>query len=274
MTTTSFLPPLAACRLRKSGFPAEKKPVTQLDQRSRCGTARRARIWRSLFRVSARTIGSSLIFLSGFFGPSAYAQAHIPGYPDDVTGALDPREVAKLPQYCIYTQRFRDRVPGGNDQQQIAHWQSVMGDAYLHMHHYCWGLMKTNRALTLARTEHARHFYLNDAIAEYDYVIKRVNADFVLLPEILARKGQNLVRLKKGPLGVTEFERAMELNPAYWPAFAYLSDYYKESGDMRKARDVLEVGLSRAPDAAGLRTRLAELDKLGTENQPRSRSSN
>jgi tetratricopeptide (TPR) repeat protein len=224
--------------------------------------------------MMTRVIAAALIALSGVIGSSAQAQARIPGYPDDVTGALDPREVARLPRYCIYTQRFRDRVPGGNDRQQIAHWQSVMGDAYLHMHHYCWGLMKTNRALTLARTRHARHFYLNDAISEFDYVIARVGADFVLLPEILTRKAQNLVHLNRGPLGVIEFERAIELNPGYWPPYAYLSDYYKESGDLRKAREVLELGLSRSPDAAGLKLRLTEMDKSGSVNQRRSRSSN
>lgn len=248
--------------------------MTKRDQKLLCGDERYPRNWNLFARIATGIIGGALVLLTGVIGPSAHAQTRIPGYPDDVTGALDPREVAKLPRYCIFTQRFRDRIPGGNDQQQIAHWQSVFGDAYVYLHHYCWGLMKTNRALTLARTEQARSFYLNDAIGEFDFVIARVNADFVLLPEILTRKGQNLVRLNRGPLAVTEFERAMQLNPDYWPAFAYLSDYYKESGDRRKARDVLDLGLSRSPDAAGLKTRLSELNKGGSATQPGSRSSN
>jgi hypothetical protein len=245
--------------------------MTQSDQNLRYGDARYPGSCHSLVRTTTKMICSALMLFTGMFGPLAYAQTLIPGYSDDVTGAFDPREVAKLPRFCTYTTLFRDRVPGGNDVQQIAHWQSVFGGAYAHLHHYCWGLMKTNRALTLARTEQARQFYLNDAITEFDYVIARVNADFVLLPEILSRKGQNLVRLKRGPLGVTEFERAMELNPGYWPPYAYLSDYYKESGDLRKARDVLELGLARSPDAPGLKTRLTELNRSDILKLPRNK---
>lgn len=41
-------------------------------------------------------------------------QASIPGYPTSIY-AFDPRELALLPPYCIYTQRFGANVPGGNN---------------------------------------------------------------------------------------------------------------------------------------------------------------
>ena len=58
-------------------------------------------------------------------------------------------------------------------------------------------------------------------------------------PEIFTKKGENLIRLAKGPLGVIELERAIEAKPDYWPPYAALSDYYKSIGDRAKARDVL-----------------------------------
>ena len=76
--------------------------------------------------------------------------ADIPGYPSDVT-ANDPREVAMLPKFCIHTRTFRDSVPGGNNPQEIKRLQAVLGPTYDALHHYCWGLMKTNRALFLAK---------------------------------------------------------------------------------------------------------------------------
>ena len=107
---------------------------------------------------------------------------------------------------------------------------------------------------------------MSDSIGEFDYVITRAPEDFILLPEILTKKGENLVRLGKGPVGVTQFERAMELKPDYWPPYAYMSDYFKDAGDPKKAREILEKGLSNAPDAKALQRRLAELES-GTERR-------
>ena len=86
-------------------------------------------------------------------------------------------------------------MPGGNDQAQISYWYSVMGEPFHAMHHYCWGLMKLNRALYLARSEQARTFYFRDAILEFDYVLERSPENFILRPEILTKKGQCLIRL-------------------------------------------------------------------------------
>jgi hypothetical protein len=194
---------------------------------------------------------------------SSWARAQeIPGYPTNFD-AYDPREVAMLPAYCPYTQLFRARVPGGNDPDQIAHWQSVFGDTFLHLHHYCWGLMKTNRAVLLARDKGVREFYLRNSLPEFDYVIERSPPTFILLPEILTKKGENLVRLGRGPIAIVEFQRAAELKPDYWPPYAQMSDYYKSIGDKSKARQTVERGLSFSPEAPALTRRLAELSQGG-----------
>jgi len=120
--------------------------------------------------------------------------------------------------------------------------------------------MKTNRAVLLSSDRTTRQFYLNDSINELDYVIEHVPPDFVLLPEILAKKGENLIRLGRGSAAIAELHHAIELKPDYWPPYAYISDYYKELGDKAKAREMLETGLRRAPDAIALQNRLAQLD--------------
>jgi len=191
--------------------------------------------------------------------PDGAGAQSIPGYPEQVT-AYDPREVALLPKYCAYTQLFRDRVPGGNDPAQIARWHAAMGDVFIHMHHYCYGLMYLHRATVLARSADVRATNLNSAIVEFDYVIERAPADFALLPEILTRKGEAMLRQGRTVLALAELERAIELRPDYWPPYARISDYYRGVGETEKARAVLDRGLARAPDATGLRRRLAELD--------------
>ena len=166
-----------------------------------------------------------------------------------------------LPPYCIHTQLFRNNVPGGNNPGEIKRWSSLMGtDAFNSMHHYCWGLMKTNRAILLARDQRTRTYYLRDSIPEFDYVIQRVPPEFKLLPEILTKKGENLILLDRGEDGILQLKNAIELKPDYWPPYAAISDHYRKIGDLVKAREWLEQGLSVTPDVKALARRMAELD--------------
>lgn len=207
--------------------------------------------------TAARRVASLLLVL--LLSAGAASAQEIPGYPSSVT-AYDRREVAMLPSYCPYTQLFRDHVPGGNNLEMIRNLTARLGSIFNDLHHYCYGLMKMNRAVLLARDATTKRFYLNDAVGEYDYMIQRAKPDFVLLPEIHTKKGEALVHLSRGALAVFEFERAIELKPDYWPPYARLADYYKDLGQRQRARETLEAGLKAAPDTQALRRRLAELD--------------
>jgi tetratricopeptide (TPR) repeat protein len=131
--------------------------------------------------------------------------------------------------------------------------------------------MATNRALT-ARTARLRSYYLEASIQEFDYIIQRVPQNFVLLPEILTKKGENLIRIGgfQAAVGIRELQSATMIKPDYWPAYAALSDYYKSNGDLAKARDWLEKGLTATPGAKSLERRVAELN--GARISSRSRS--
>lgn len=217
--------------------------------------------------VACRAVGPWLAGLA-LAGSGAVSQAQdIPGYPGMID-AYDAREVAMLPPYCKHTQLFRDAVPGGNNREEISRWMGIFGpDMYQHMHHYCWGMMATNRAVILARSQQVRMSYLSRSISEFDYVIRHAKDDFLLLPEILARKGENLIRMGRGPAAIAELERAIELRPDYWAPYAHLADFYKQVGEIDDARSALERGLAKAPDAVGLKRRMAELDQKGEKGE-------
>lgn len=175
----------------------------------------------------------------------------------------DPKQLALLPPFCKYTQLYRDAVPGGNDPQQIERWGSVLGpQSFHHLHHYCMGLENTNRALYSSSSKRERNFELTQSLLEFDYVLERVPADYVLRPEILTKRGENLLRLGNGPQGALDLNRAIELKPDHWPPYAALSDYYKGLGDLSSAREWAEKGLAAAPGTKALQRRLAELDHL------------
>jgi tetratricopeptide (TPR) repeat protein len=205
------------------------------------------------------TLVAASLALAAISPTQAWAQLSIPGYPSDVI-SYDPREVGRLPNYCRYTQSFRAKLPGGNDPAQISYWHSVMGETFESMHHYCWGLMKLNRALYLARSQQARTYYFGDAIREFDYVLERSSENFVLRPEILTKKGQALINLGKGPLAVPILERAIELKPDYWPPYVQMADHYKASGQIALARETLEKAIAASPGVETLKQRLVELD--------------
>jgi tetratricopeptide (TPR) repeat protein len=169
-------------------------------------------------------------------------------------------EVPLLPPYCKYAQDFRDRVPGANSPREIERWTSVLGPTFHHIHHYCYGLVATNRATFGAKNNQDRLHNLGRSIGEFDYIIEHAPRDFPLLPEVLTKKGENLIRLRRAPEGVRALEEAIELKPDYWPPYAYISDYYKNLGEIPKARETLEKGMANAADTKALKRRLADLD--------------
>ena len=110
-------------------------------------------------------------------------------------------------------------------------------------------------------------FYLNDSILEFEYVLRYTPENHVLLPEILTKKGENLIRLGRAALGIQDLRRAAEIKPDYWPPYAIMSDHYKANRDIDKAREVLEKGLEFSPDAKALKRRLSELDSVKTDGK-------
>jgi len=172
----------------------------------------------------------------------------------------NPREMTMLPEYCKYTMFFRDHVPGGSNRSMVERWSAVMGPTFNHMHHYCWALMSTNRALLIARTKEQRGYALNASIPDFDYVIERAPADFSLMPEFLTKRGENLLRLERTGEGMADIDRALSIKPNYWEAYVALSDYYRDKGDIAKAREWAEKGLAVSPNTRPLQRRVAQFD--------------
>jgi tetratricopeptide (TPR) repeat protein len=173
---------------------------------------------------------------------------------------FEPSLVYMLPVYCKYTQYFRDNLPGGNNRAEIERWTASMGDMFIHMHHYCLGLMASNRAMFLSNTQQERTHNLNVSILEFDYVIVRAPRGYPMLPEFLTKKGESLIRLDRAGEGIVEIKEAIRIKADYSLAYAAMSDYYKGTGELASAREWLEKGLSVTPNAQALLRRLTELN--------------
>ena len=157
-----------------------------------------------------------------------------------------------LPKYCQARMWH-------NTAEAQKYWTSVMGSTYEHIHHYCRGLVHTNRATMFFRDPQDIRFALNKSLDEFGYVLRHAPMDFVLLPEIFTKRGDNLNRLGRTEEGMEDLRRAMKLKPDYWPPYAAISDHYRRQGDMAKAREWLDKALAIAPNAKALHLKVAEL---------------
>lgn len=89
-------------------------------------------------------------------------------------------ELASLPDYC--KARF------GTDENLRKAYSQKLGTGYFaHIHHHCIGLNLLNRA-SVTVNKNDRRYFLQSAVAEFDYVLARWPKTFVLTPE--AEKGK------------------------------------------------------------------------------------
>lgn len=182
-----------------------------------------------------------------------------------------PAQLQMLPAYCPKTQIIsthygRQQAPGNHD-AQTHRFIEIFGNDFWHLHHYCFGLTRVLQA-QMELNPSQRKGLLEASIGEYDYVIRGVRPNSIILPELHMQKGISLIKLKRGPEGVNELQTALRLNPSLAPAYRVLSDYYKDSGNKDLAIKTLEKGLSVAPDNKALKRRYAELGGTKTFEKP------
>src|SRR5688572_31366266 len=77
----------------------------------------------------------------------------------------DPRDLALLPRFCFATSSFRPLARPGEE----AKYTQLLGKSVMHLHHYCWGLQHTNRALLFDKTAKDRRKSLERSIKEFNY---------------------------------------------------------------------------------------------------------
>lgn len=184
------------------------------------------------------------------------------GSPSQELNGPSLSELAVLPPYCraqpyIYVQD-QDAPQLHVTETERQRWRNIIGEDFIHLHHYCWALTYVNRA-NKSPDEAKRGEYLRRAVAEIDYVQRNASPALAILPEIGVRKGLVLRLLGEDETAVKEFRDAIELRPSYPPAYIALSDYHLEQGDIEKAHKVLQEGLQHSSKSRLLSRKLAEV---------------
>lgn len=172
---------------------------------------------------------------------SPWAQAQMP--PDITRG-----EFALLPEYCPDTQGFKYGDATYNTSPRAGYWIGLMGPSFWHMHHYCWALIRVQRASAIGLPAPTRQGHLQAAVSDYRYVIVNATPDFVLLPEVFTRMGEAYASLENYGAAMDAFNRAREIKPDYWPPYLRWSDILIKIGKRKEAKEHIEKILALLPD--------------------------
>lgn len=159
-------------------------------------------------------------------------------------------EMALIPSYCKDTQGFGYGDATSNPSPRSGHWVSLMGKTFWHMHHYCAGLIKRNRAMKAGmRTEERKHL-LGSAIQEYEYILdNNKDPDFILLPEVYTRLGEANILIANPLAAEKAFEKARQIKADYWPAYSHWAEYLIQKGKKAEAKQLVKNGLEQTPNA-------------------------
>ncbi len=201
-----------------------------------------------------RWVGLVLIALMGLGISAARAE-------DNLSGS--PTEQRLLPEYCKYTHPTELYIKGtGTLSEGGKRWIAINGEGnQKHIHHFCWAMVRLIRSHAAGATAQVRKHLRETAVGDIDYSIENSTAGFRLLPELWTKRGTTLMLLNREAEAMKSFQNALAASPKFVPAYVELADLLRRKGDMAGARTILKNGIESIPEAAVLKTQLAELDK-------------
>lgn len=159
-----------------------------------------------------------------------------------------------LPNYC------KDRAKGAQGSASFSKWKKILGEAYIHMHHYCAGVYSEYKARGTLDSR-KRGYWLREAVGQMRYVSGPCKAGCVLYPELHRRWGWALGEQGHISEAIKHYRLAISAKPNYTTAYAGLSDLYVKADLSDEARRVLDAGLKARPKSKKLQRRLQKLNK-------------
>jgi len=157
----------------------------------------------------------------------------------------------------------QDRWEYGDNRKSpvVAKWRDILGEDYVHLHHYCLGLNYVNRANRSWNNKQNKSYFLRKAVGNLEYMVTHTKQSFVLRPDVYVQLGK--VYVQQGKIGdaIAQFQNAIRLKKDYSKAYIALSDLYKNNNNPSEALKVIEEGLIYSPDSRSLKRRQRKLSK-------------
>ena len=162
---------------------------------------------------------------------------------------LDANEWSSWPAYCQARyvtstvgrrSMFRNKVP----QESIRYWESVVGaEAFLHIHHYCAGMIWLLRAHTGSNV-YPRNFLINRAIDEARYTFRNIGAGNPMAPQVASTLAEAYL-LDGDKLSAENLIAELILEqPKSSNAYVAGAVVYYRAGELKLALDLMEKGRS------------------------------
>lgn len=133
------------------------------------------------------------------------------------------------------------------------------GENWVHLHHYCQGLLMLNRFYRGVGNPSA---LLKEAESQFNYMIKQSNPKFILVPEYHLKMGITQKLMGRDSKSLQHFTEAIKLKKDYVPAYVHIIDYYKEHNDFKNAIRTAKMGLKHSPNSKILKKELVEMQSL------------
>ena len=162
-----------------------------------------------------------------------------------------PAEMAVLPEYC--KARSQD-----THSAEFEAWEKRLGQKFLGIHHYCFGLNFVNRYFT-AHERRRRDYYLGQAVPAMDYVMKDMPDSFPLAGEMYLNRGYAYKLMGNKAQAMSDFNKAVALGPRQPQAYSRLIEAYLETKNKAKALEVASKGLAQLPGNKLLQRKYLEL---------------
>jgi len=135
---------------------------------------------------------------------------------------------------------FKDMVPSST----VSYWkQSIPHDTWLHLHHYCAGVIWLQRA-QFGDTTQPTGFVLDKAIQEMNYTMRNIPASSQIANKVAADLATALMEKGEDAQAQRLLSRQIESQPQGEQAYLASALVFHRSGNYSKALVILQQGLA------------------------------
>ena len=158
-------------------------------------------------------------------------------------------EWASWPQYCQsrYVQttvgRRHSKFAGSIPQQTINKWKRIVGPTFVHVHHYCEGMIYLKRA-DLSVDERKKKRVYQKAVNAIDYTYERAGRNFILFSQMSAHLAMAHSGVGNTAKAISILQNAINRQPDKPEAYIQLAKMAAATGDEEEAVKILKRGLS------------------------------
>lgn len=167
-------------------------------------------------------------------------------------------EYALLPAFCMYTQGAPGTLADHSTYQRLV---NHYGEAWKHVHHYCWGVARYLRTLSTRTDPGWKVTYARNALGDFIYVLERSPPGFFVRRDLYRKmmaiqrnQGKLEDAIATGRQMISEFPTAAE-------AYADTSLALVSANRLKEAAALLDVGAERAEDKEHIEQARASLLK-------------